>query len=720
VPFTSVIAILINSIEPLSSPIVLVLDDFQVIHSPELKQAMMYLLDHLTPSLRLVIATRADPPLPLARLRARGGLSEIRMSDLRFTEEEAREFLGKGMGLALKDEEIKTLEGRTEGWIAGLQMVALSLQGRHDTRSFIDDLTSATFGGNNCLILDYMLEEVFDRLPEELRQRLLQCSILERLCGSLCEAVAGFEDGPNFLRQVEKANLFLIAIDSEGHWYRFHHLFSGLLLHKLTQSSLADSIDDLHRRAGAWFLKNGFTEEAIRHFITARDFTSAGDAIIRGAHDALPHGANSDLLKWLEALPPEFVRGWFELDAVKAFALLYAGRLPEVEEIVTEWETAIPSAPDPEKRRLMEGNAAMARAALCDIGGTTAEALSFALRAQELLDAPVGILRMIVCHNLLKSYRYAGKWQKAEETYQEYIRLAAGKNDLLSFVVGTHDHAFMMVLRGRLNAAEALYRSIFDTAERNGVTSNASLSEAYAGMADIFRERNELEEAKRLVTEALRRAESWGYPADLLTAHRIFIRVLIAFGEYSLVGDHFRAAEEVLRRGGVYSTYASIVEAERARLIYAQGLPKEAGRWLETPKPKTNSDDPATLEQELIATARMRILHSRIFPEDLDTALALLESLATDAETSSRHGRLIEILVLRSVALRRVGETEGAIQSLGKVLGLAEPEGYVRVFLDEGELMASLLRDGTTRLRWAPARIHDYAEYLLSLFNRTS
>ena len=313
-PTESVLTALLNEMATVEDDLVLVLDDYHVIDARAVDDALTFLLEHLPPRMHLIIATREDPHLPLARLRARGQLTELRAADLRFTPSEAAEFLEPVMGLGLSAEDIAALEDRTEGWIAGLQLAALSMRGREDVAGFI-----RAFAGDNRYIVDYLVEEVLQRQPERIRSFLLQTSILERLSGPLCDAVTGQERSNALLEALERGNLFVVPLDDKRHWFRYHHLFADVL-HAHLMEEQPDQAPTLHRRASEWYEQNGSPADAIRHALAAEDFERAASLVELAALEMLGSGPEATLFGWLEALPDELVRSRPVLSVYYAFA----------------------------------------------------------------------------------------------------------------------------------------------------------------------------------------------------------------------------------------------------------------------------------------------------------------------------------------------------------------------------------------------------------------
>jgi LuxR family maltose regulon positive regulatory protein len=331
-PVDVALTALINDAATARGRIVLVLDDYHVIDAPPVHQAVGFLLDHLPPQLHLAIASRSDPPLPLARLRSRGELTELRAADLRFTREEAVDFLNRAMGLGLSTDDIVALETRTEGWIAGLQLAALSLRQQEDVAGFI-----STFTGSHRFLIDYLVEEVLQHQPDRVREFLLRTAFLDRLTGPLCDTVTGLDGGSAMLATLERDNLFVVPLDDQRQWYRYHHLFAEVLRSRVLQEH-PDHVPAVHSAASEWYERNGFAEDAVRHALAAQDFERAARLIESALPEARRSRHDATLLGWLTTLPDDLVRRRPALSVVRAWLLLVSGDLEAVEPWLDEAE----------------------------------------------------------------------------------------------------------------------------------------------------------------------------------------------------------------------------------------------------------------------------------------------------------------------------------------------------------------------------------------------
>src|SRR5215203_1928432 len=438
-PVEAVVGVLINELADVRhEEVTIVLDDYHVIYSGPVHEATSFLLEHLPGNAHLVISGRADPPLPLAKLRARDQVTEIRAAELRFTIEEATAFLKGVMGLTLSAADVATLEAITEGWVAALQLAALSMRDREDVSGFVE-----TFSGSNRHVLDFLAEEVLERQPEGMREFLLKTSVLERMSAPLCDALTGRNDGQQMLERLERENLFVIALDDERRWYRYHHLFADFLRSRL-QRGQPERMRELHRRAAEWYEQNGWTSEAVRHALAAQEHDRAADLVEQVARKMWNRGEVMTLLGWLEALPEEVMRRRPPLLLQYSAALLWVGQLDDVEPLVQEIEHAVgvseqshdedlqPSA-DETLRQILLGGLAATRSWRAYLKGEPHGAIALARRALELLPGTDLELRTFAAYRLAEAYRTADDLEAATAAFAETAELgrAAGHDFLV-------------------------------------------------------------------------------------------------------------------------------------------------------------------------------------------------------------------------------------------------------------------------------------------------
>ncbi|MHC5794859.1 LuxR C-terminal-related transcriptional regulator [Lacisediminihabitans sp. FW035] len=686
---------IINRVSRSAYPIVLVLDDFQVIENPPVRDAVAFLIDHLPPPLHVTIASRSDPLIPVARLRARGELTELRAADLRFTPDEASAFLTTVMGLSLSTDDVAALETRTEGWIAGLQLAALSMQDRSDVSAFI-----SAFAGSNRFVIDYLVEEVLERAPLDVRDFLCQTSILARLNGSLCDAVTGRTGGTAMLESLERANLFVIPLDDEREWYRYHHLFADVLkLRLLADDPVKGAI--LHTRASEWFDQHDSSDEAVRHAFEAGDFARAARVIEATIPGVRKSRQDATLLGWLDRLPEAIIARRPVLSVFSAWSSLVAGDIDAVAPRLLHAELLLASigadgapAHDSEAGEELASlpvTIALYRAAVAMASGDQA---GIATHARHALDvaSPQDHLGRGAAAGLLGLASWAGgelnAGVEAFAASSASLRRAGNLTDALSTTMVIGD---MLVPLGRLREAEDLYTSALMEAVEHG-NGGQPTADLHAGLADLLRERNELPSALRHLDES----EALGVGAFSHEHHyRWFVAlagVRHAEGNPDAALALLTEAEGHYRRG--FFPESRPIGGMKARVWIAERLLGQAATWVAEQGLFAADDLTSLREFGHITLARFLIARHRADPTGgaIGDAMPLLARLLDAAESGGRTGSATEILMLQSLALESLGEDSLALAALEKALGLAEPEGLVRLFVDEGAPMLRLLR----------------------------
>ena len=725
-PTDVLLTALLNDLAALGDA-VLVLDDYHVIESPPVDEALTFFVDHLPPQFRLVIASREDPQLPLARLRASGQLTELRATDLRFTPDEAAAFLNHAMDLNLSAGDIAALEARTEGWIAGLQLAALalqgtlSMQGRSDTASFIQ-----AFTGSHRFVLDYLMEEVLQRQPEAVRHFLLQTSILDRLCGPLCEAVTERTGGRGLLETLERGNLFVVPLDDQRQWYRYHHLFADVLHARLVDEQ-ADRVAELHRRASVWYERNDLPADAIRHALIAKDSARAANLIERVwlAMDLAYRSAA--WLQWAQQLSEELIRAHPVLCLGYAWAMLNGGELEASELWLRAAERWIDPAPDVAAQMVVVDEAqyrslpaaiASARAyralALGDIPGTIAHA-----RRALALVAEDDAIRRSQATGLLGLAEYAaGDLAAAERSLLAFQATARQGGDIANALGITFILANLWLVQGRLREAVGAYREALHHAERQTALPIGS-ADLYRGLGELRCEQGDLEGA----AQYLKTAQQVGEQAALTgLPHRLGVaraRLLAAEGDLSGALDLLEEAERQYVRSPLPD---QSIAAIKARVWVRQDQLSAAIAWAREQNLSPDDDLNYLREFEHLTLSRVLIARYRNGRDEgaLRDARRLLDRLQQAAEAGGRAGSVIEILLLQALARHAQGDTPAAITSLERALTLAEPEGYVRLFVDEGEPMRLLIFDVGLRIekqkRDESRKLIGYVEQLLAAF----
>ncbi|MGE5251501.1 MAG: LuxR C-terminal-related transcriptional regulator [Bacteroidota bacterium] len=685
-PVQAALVALINELVDLTEPLALVLDDYQFITDPGVHEGLAFLLEHLPAHTHLLIASRVDPDIPLHRLRAAQRLREMRTEDLRFSTDEAADFTNTVMGLGLSDEDISTLNARAEGWIVGLQMAALSMQGLGDRSSFI-----RTFSGSNRFILEYLIEEVLSRQSPKVQAFLLDISILDRLCAALCDAVHSETSGSHqVLEDLERSNLFLTPLDPVGGWYRLHHLFADLLRARL-QRSRPERVATLHLRASEWFDEAGLPEEAIQHAFAAQELDRAASLVERYGLDVLSRGEMSSLLKLFDALPVDLMGSRPALAILHAWSLTFSGQLAKVEPALREAEKQIEQSGSEYDVDEILGSVAIIRGLIADFRGDMVSAIELAQSADRLLPGDNLAARSIVPFVLGDGYLATGELHRAEAAFERIKKIGQASGNLWTIAVALHKLALLKKLQGRLRDVWDIYQEAVELAGERGGRRYGTMGATYVGLSDLLRERNELEGARQMVTQAIQNMEHWQSPTDLVNAYVTLARILLSRDEIKGAEDALAKAEAMHRRGNIFPVTSRTLEACQVRLWIAKGDPGMALQWakgrrLDERSPATDGPIDYLRELEWITMARLLIARN-----EWGRALSLLASLAESARTAGRNGRLIEILVLTALALNGSGKTAEARDNLEAALELAEPEGYMRVFLDEGRPLHELL-----------------------------
>jgi LuxR family maltose regulon positive regulatory protein len=650
----------------------LVLDDYHVISAESIQRGMTFLLEHLPPQLHLVMAGRADPPLPLARLRAQGRLTEVRTADLRFGVSEVSTFLQAMMGLDLEASTIATLEQRTEGWIAGLQLAALSLRGRRDISGFL-----AAFSGTHRYVLDYLSDEVLARQPEPVQQFLLHTSILERLGGLLCDAVTGQQGSQAMLETLERANLFVVALDDERAWYRYHHLFAQMLRSHLRQAEHT-LLPELHRRASAWYEQHGLPAEAVQHALAIPDVELAARLIEPIALPVALQGQVYTVLGWLNALPEALVHTRPLLCVYHAFVLMLTNQLETAEARLQEAERGIQKKLSDEQTRTILGYILGNRASIAAFTGDVERAVSLARQALSLLPEAEAILRASALITTTRAYLVSGDvTPTSEHAVAAAMALIRTSDNPFAAVSSIYLLARLHLLQGRLRQAAATYARVVQLVPRPEVLQTAPSSLFYYfGMGDLLREWNDLEAAEHYLSQgmALVKETRTVEPPAAILGYATLARLQQARGNTVAARATLDTLAHLAEQRHFASKMVTLGAAVRAQLELAQGNLAAAIRWADSSGLSANDEDLRyPREAEYLVLARVRIAQARSDPATplLQDVLHLLERLLRDAEVKARLGSALEILVLRALALEAQGNRTAALSTLGRALVLS-------------------------------------------------
>jgi LuxR family maltose regulon positive regulatory protein len=681
---------LTNAFADASDEVVLVLDDHHLVHAPPVHRALQLLLAHLPPALRLVVAGRTDPPVPLARLRARGQVAELRAAQLRFTPGEASALLRATVAPDLPDAVVATLGERTEGWAAGLQLAALSLQGRRDVAEFV-----AEFTGDHRFVVDYLTEEVLDRQPEHLRTFLLETSLLDRLSGPLCDAVTGGGDGQSLLEEAEAANLFLLPLDDMRRWWRYHHLFADLLRARLQQRH-PFRVPELHKAAADWYEHHGLAGDAIRHALAAGDPARAARLVESNLEEhVLRLGEGETLARWLAALPPDVVERRPRLLLGKAAVALLAGRLDEIEPLLARAERSAAHA-DPtdevpvDRTDSLTANvpaaAAVVRSDLARLRGDTERECFFARAALAHATAEDVLLGSLARYHVAVADWHAGRPAAAEQALTALASAPSSIGERHAILRAGYNLGAVQQAQGRLRAAERTYRralrAVAGHGDEDGAAAAAGL--AHVGLAEVLYERDELTAAAEHAAAGIDGCRRLLYAPPLVTGLLVLARIRWASGDRLGATAALDDAEELGRQG---AELRSPVPVLRARLALAGGDLGGAARWVRD-RGLAVDDPPVYLrEPEYLVLARVLLVEGQ--PE---RALALLERWEALAVAQERPGSVVAFRVVAASAHAAAGDREAGLRTLAGALAVAAPEGHLRVFLDEGAPLAELLR----------------------------
>ncbi|MCL4303585.1 MAG: helix-turn-helix transcriptional regulator [Anaerolineae bacterium] len=728
----SLVTALVNEITGTLDEFALVLDDYHLIQLPAIHATIAFLLNNLPPNMHLILTSRADPPLSLARLRARRQLTEIRAADLRFNPDEAANFLNEVMGLSLSAQDIAALETRTEGWIAGLQLAALSMQGRHDLSGFIQ-----AFTGSHVYVVDYLTEEVLQRQTESMQTFLRQTSILERLSGSLCDAVTEGKEGQAMLEQLQQHNLFIIPLDDERRWYRYHHLFAELLRARLEQA-YPDSVPELHQRASTWYEQQGLFADAVQHALATGDGALAARLIELVARPMQLRGEMMTLMGWFTALPEAELQARPQLGLIYAWGLTTSGQVLVAERRLQDMEHHLTALGD---RDNLLGEVKVIRARIALIQGDYPRVIELARQTLAHLPEDQLLLRALTYVSLGSACIPLGDLETASLNLAQASVLYQASGQPAMALLPLRQLARVQLQQGRLNQLDQTTQEALRLAAQSGQHSPL-VGYTYMSLGELWYERNDLAAAGRYFADGLALVELGGTEDVLNMMNLVDAHLGLAWLK-QMQGEPQGALELIQRiepiwgqlartiqqrstgdadgtlwsewqpepgrsRPGLGSLYLDRIAACQVRLWLSQGDIGAANRWVQSRE--WNLEGEITFFQEIRYVTLTRVL---VAQGEFERALALLARLLDAAETVGRMGRVIELLVLQALALYAHRREAEALIALERALVLAEPEGYIRTFVDEGPPMAALLREAHTR-----AILPAYVARLLAAFGK--
>ncbi|MBI5032887.1 MAG: LuxR family transcriptional regulator [Chloroflexi bacterium] len=716
-PIESILTNWLNEIAAMPDNFVLVLDDYHAVDAKPVDDALAFLIEHLPPQMHLVIATREDPHLPLARLRVRDALTELRAVDLRFTPTEAAEFLNRVMGLHLSAEDIAALETRTEGWIAGLQLAALSMQRHQDSASFIKSFT-----GSHHYVLDYLIAEVLQRQSENVQNFLLRTSILNRLCGSLCDAVLGKDESGKtlapharagvkdekemnsesssfllppssfVLEYLERANLFIIPLDNERRWYRYHHLFGDLLRQRLSQGPV--DVTELHVRASQWYEDNGLEFEAFHHAAAANDIDRAARLIQGKGMPLHVRGGLVAVLNWLKSLPKAELDARPVLWVMYAGALTTAGQTPHVEQKLVAAENALQKYELNDETRDLLGRIANNRAVLAITQYQADTVLVQAQRALEYLHRDNLPVRAINTWALGVAYQMKGDRAAASQTFTKAISISQTIGHIFVNQLATIGLGSIQESENKLHLAAETYQRAL---QLFGDQPLPIACEAHLGLARIVYEWNDLDAAQHHGQQSLQLARQFANIIDRYILSEIFLaRLMLAKGDVAGATANLAKANQIVQEHN-YVHRMSDVAAAQVALLLRQGDVKAAAQLAQT-------------HNLPLSQARVHLAQG-----DPAAALAVLVPYREHMEAKSWEDERLRVMVLQAIAHHAHDDQDKAMQVLGDALTLAEPSGFIRLFSDEDQPMAELL----TRMKDKNGRMKKYIYHLLDAFGKS-
>jgi ATP/maltotriose-dependent transcriptional regulator MalT/DNA-binding SARP family transcriptional activator len=715
IPAQSIQVSFCNRLLETKTPFAVVLDDYHLIETQEIHQFLTYILEHLPPNVHVILSTRSDPPIPLSRLRARRQMVELRSQDLRFTPDESLDFLNEVMGLSLSAEEIAILETRTEGWVVGLQLAALSLRGRKDIGSFIQ-----AFSGSHQYILDYLVEEVLSRQPDDILHFLLRTSVLERLNSALCNAVTGRQNSQDILETLERSNLFLVSLDDERHWYRYHHLFAELLQVRL-QEMYPDDIPGLHHRAAQWLEDFGLGTEAIQHAIAAQDYIHAARLIEQSAINMWSGNEGYLVYRWMNALPEEVLQTRPRLVCCKAWVLIHDAHFEEARAVLDAAEKSLieenrDNDIDPYSAETQGMIYAIRSPVNSNLGNATI-AMQDAKNALEFLPNNNLIWRGLAYLGLGFAHEVAGDAEQANQAMIQADITADKCRDLTLSMLIKYNLGDLHLLQGSLREANEFFKQVISLAKLYKAERLHELGEAMTERAWVLCEWNKLEEAEEQIKHGLEIGHNIDSFLIQIMGHLSYARILQALGKFDSAYHEVGCARQISEMNQI-SIYASAAESYQIRLDLLTGNLDRSRIWrqrkermLSEALAEKSAFPPHYYESETFTLVRV------LFSEGRTTdALMYLDNLLTLTESMNKSSRRIEILVLRALLYQNMNDLKTAWDNVERALCLAEPQSFQRIFLDEGYRMELLLDWGIEQDMIKEDRILAYVENLLHSF----
>ncbi len=668
-PPESILTALINDIATLEEPFALVLDDYHLISTLAIHERLAFLVDHLPASMHLVIATREDPPLPLSRWRARGQMVEMRQVDLQFSPEETSDFLLRVMGLELSSDDVAALHQRTEGWIAGLQLTALSMQGREDVHRLVQSFT-----GSHRYILDYLIEEVFQQQPSESQDFLLSTSVLERLSVPLCDALTERDDSAQMLRALEQANLFLFPLDEPRQWYRYHHLFADLLRHRLAMVRGEEFVTLLHRKASRWHQEHGYLGDAVEHALQAHDWQRTAALVSEVSGSLLKAGETTTLLRWFQALPEDVILANAQYCCDYGWPLILTGQLDAADRYLERAREAADDDP------ALLHQIVSAQVHIARTRGDDSCTIELSRQVLPLLTDQDLIERSVVMLNLGIAHCNRGDLLESEQTLKEALEAADSVDNTFVKLVALHFLGRVKAARGRLHRAAALYQQVLSEGERGGPSHPLAI--AHLDLGGLLHEGDDLDGANHHLQRCLELARRGGHLEAQISAHRFLALLRQAQGRGTEALQSLERAHQLEGEANLPPQVRARNAACHVQIALARGDLATASRWAAG----MWDDVDASAFYPDLNLARARLLMAQ---ERKEAAMEWLESCYEIAAQKDMTWGMVRVRILQALA---APTPDAALPFLGEALTLAEPEGLVRSFVDEGPSLAALLR----------------------------
>jgi LuxR family maltose regulon positive regulatory protein len=717
-PPNTILISLINELAAIPEKIVFVLDDYHLIEEQPIHQALVFLLENLPPQMHLVIATRQDPPLYLGRLRARDHMTELRAADLRFTSLEAADFLNQVMGLNLSSEDIAELETRTEGWIAGLQLAAISMRGYEDRANFIKSFT-----GGHRLVLDFLIEEVLGQQPENIQNFLLKTAILDRMTGSLCDAITGQENGQETLEILARANLFIVSLDEERHWYRYHHLFADLLRQRLRQTQ-PDQLPILYRTASEWHKQANTFNEAIEYLYRARDFEGMANLIDEQAENFWKRGEHLRLRGWLTNLSIDLVSTKPQLCIIHAHYLLSAGQLDEGNYLLQIAEQAFEnkvdeSVPSPEWKQLSEpeiknlrGKLGVVRALDFAARGDVPKMIRQANQALEYLSQQDYAWRSLAAFALGDAYSFLGDMPASYQARAEAVRVCNATNDNYYILVANLKLVTTLVEQGDLHRARDICQQQIQFATESGLRQSGTVYGFLAILGNLLIESNDLDNGTIHAEESFELLQYARNLALVGFSYLFIMRIYFSVGDFASAEDIIRMVNEQSIEVKIPAWLINQLQNWQVRIWLVQGKLNLVSKWIEDSRLSTVGNNKSLPKFDYFSLITYSVVARYLFvSHQIEAAIELLSCLQEAAEDGNRTNRVIEICLLQAIVYDNLGKLNQAMSYIEKAIQLAEPRGFFRIFVDEGPSMANLLYEALKR-DIAP----EYVQRLLAAF----